>query len=142
LEEGLDGAEVERVGEGIKVTLGSGILFSTGSADLGPEGKANVRKLAEILLKYPDTNVVVEGHTDSDGAEDFNQRLSERRAASVSQYAQSLGVATDRLQTVGFGETMPVADNATVEGKRRNRRVEIAIFANEKMREAAAAGQL
>lgn len=142
LKQELKDAQVERIGEGIKVTLGSGILFATGSSELGEEGKAIVQKLADILGKYPDTNILVEGHTDSDGSEEFNQKLSERRAANVAQYLQGLGVAADRITTVGHGESMPVADNITPEGKQRNRRVEIAIFANEKMKEAAAKGEL
>ncbi len=142
LEEKLEGAQVERVGEGIKVTLGSGILFATNSAELGTEGKANVQRLAEVLVKYPDTNVLIEGHTDSDGSEEYNQQLSERRAAAVAAYAKSLGVAAERLTTVGHGESMPVADNATAAGKQANRRVEIAIFASEKMVEAAQKGEL
>jgi outer membrane protein OmpA-like peptidoglycan-associated protein len=137
-----DAAEVERVGEGYKITMGSGILFATDSSVLGAEGKANIKILAEHLQKYPDTNIVIEGHTDSDGAEEYNQKLSERRAASVAQYSQSLGVASARMTTVGFGETTPVADNATVAGKAKNRRVEVAIFANEKMKEEAANGKL
>jgi outer membrane protein OmpA-like peptidoglycan-associated protein len=142
LEADLKDAKVERVGEGIKVTFGSGILFTSGSADLQAEGKANIEPLAKVLVKYPDTNVLIEGHTDSDGAEQLNQTLSERRAANVAQFAQTLGVATERVTTVGYGETMPVADNATPAGKQLNRRVEIAIFANDKMKEAAAKGQL
>jgi outer membrane protein OmpA-like peptidoglycan-associated protein len=142
LKQDLEGAKVERVGEGIKITFASGILFSSGSSELQADGKANIEKMAKILQKYPDTNIVVEGHTDADGTEEFNQKLSEKRAASVAQYAQGLGVTTERFTTMGYGETMPVGDNATAEGKQANRRVEIAIFANEKMKEAAAKGQL
>jgi outer membrane protein OmpA-like peptidoglycan-associated protein len=142
LKRDLEGARVERVGEGIKITFASGILFASGSADLQADGKANIEKMARILQKYPDTDILVEGHTDSDGTEEFNQKLSEKRAASVVQYAQGLGVTTGRFTTMGYGETQPVGDNATPEGKQANRRVEIAIFANEKMKEAAAKGQL
>lgn len=142
LKQDLEGAKVERVGEGIKITFASGILFSTGSADLQAEGKANIEKMTKILQKYPDTNIVVEGHTDADGTEEFNQKLSEKRAASVSQYAQGLGVTAERFSAMGYGESMPVGDNSTPEGKQANRRVEIAIFANEKMKAAAAKGQL
>ncbi len=142
LKQDLDGAKVERVGEGIKITFASGILFSSGSSDLQADGKANIEKMATILQKYPDTNIVVEGHTDGDGTEDFNLKLSEKRAAAVAQFAQGLGVTSGRFTTMGYGETVPVGDNATTEGKQANRRVEIAIFANEKMKEAAAKGQL
>lgn len=142
LKQDLDGAKVERVGEGIKITFASGILFTSGSADLQAEGKANIEKMAKILQKYADTNIVVEGHTDGDGTPEANQKLSEKRAASVSQYAQGLGVTAERFTAMGYGETVPVGDNASPEGKAANRRVEIAIFANEKMKEAAAKGQL
>lgn len=142
LKQDLEGAKVERVGEGIKITFASGILFTSGSAELQADGKANIEKMAKILQKYADTNVVVEGHTDGDGTEESNQKLSEKRATSVAQYAQALGVTAERFTTMGYGETMPVGDNATAEGKALNRRVEIAIFANEKMKEAAAKGQL
>ncbi len=142
LKQDLDGAKVERVGEGIKITFASGILFSSGSSDLQADGKANIEKMATILQKYPDTNIVVEGPTDGDGTEDFNLKLSEKRAAAVAQFAQGLGVTSGRFTTMGYGETVPVGDNATTEGKQANRRVEIAIFANEKMKEAAAKGQL
>ena len=142
LKQDLEGAKVERVGEGIKITFASGILFTTASADLQADGKANIANLAKILQKYPDTNILVEGHTDADGTEEMNQKLSERRAASVAQYAQGLGVSAQRFTTKGYGETQPVGDNSTPDGKQANRRVEIAIFANEKMKEAAAKGQL
>ncbi|MBM3280942.1 MAG: OmpA family protein [Candidatus Handelsmanbacteria bacterium] len=142
LKQDLEGAKVERVGEGIKITFASGILFTSGSADLQADGKANVEKMAKILQKYPDTDILVEGHTDADGTEVFNQTLSEKRAANVATFAEGLGVAGARFTTKGYGETRPVGDNTTAEGKQVNRRVEIAIFANEKMKEAAAKGQL
>ncbi len=142
LQAGLGDAKVERVGEGIKVTLGSGILFSTNSAQLQAEGRTNITSLAQVLTKYPDTNVLVEGHTDADGTEAYNQKLSEQRAAAVADMLKSMGVAADRLTAVGHGESVPVADNATPAGKQQNRRVEVAIFANEAMKAAAAKGQL
>ena len=134
----LDGAKVERVGEGIKVTFASGILFDVDKFDLRPEAKDNVTKLAAILNKYPDTNILIEGHTDSDGTEEYNQKLSERRAAAVSFFLAQNSVASSRVSTMGYGETQPVADNSTVEGKQANRRVEVAIMANEKLKKAAA----
>lgn len=138
----VEDANVERVGEGIKITFASGILFKTGSADLQAEAKQNVQKLAEILKEYPDTNILIEGHTDSDGTDAFNQKLSERRAQAVATYAQSIGVSSSRFQTVGYGESQPVGSNDTAEGKQANRRVEIAVMANDKMKQAAQAGKL
>ena len=138
----VEDANVQRVGEGIKITFASGILFKTGSADLQPEAKQNVEKLAQILKEYPDTNILIEGHTDSDGTDAFNQKLSERRAQAVASYAQSIGVSSSRFQTVGYGESQPVAPNDTTAGKQSNRRVEIAVMANDKMKQAAQEGKL
>jgi len=138
----LANAKVERVGEGIKITFNSGILFKTGSYDLQAAAKENIASLAKILNKYPDTNIIIEGDTDSEGSDEYNQRLSERRAEAVSEYAKSLGVDGVRVTTIGKGETNPVASNETVEGRAQNRRVELAIFANEKMKKAAENGTL
>ncbi|MGE5399157.1 MAG: OmpA family protein [Ignavibacteriales bacterium] len=133
----IDGARIERVGEGIKITFQSGILFQTNKADLQPQAKDDIAKLSQILNKYPDTNILIEGHTDSDGSDAYNQTLSEKRAASVANYAKQLGVQGSRMSTVGYGEKQPVASNDSPEGKQMNRRVEIAIFANEKLKAAA-----
>lgn len=138
----LSNAKVERVGEGIKVTFNSGILFTTNSYELQAPAKENIASLAKILNKYPDTNILVEGDTDNEGSEEYNQRLSERRAQSVADYAKGLGVVGSRFTTIGHGESNPVASNETVEGRQQNRRVEVAIFANEKMKKAAEDGTL
>ena len=138
----LENARIERVGEGIKITFDSGILFDIDSADLQPTAKENIEALVRVLNKYPDTNILVEGDTDSTGSDEHNQTLSERRAQSVANYQKSLGVAGSRISTVGLGETNPVASNETEEGRRQNRRVEIAIFASEEMKKAAEEGRL
>ncbi|NCQ17988.1 MAG: OmpA family protein [Ignavibacteria bacterium] len=138
----MSGAEIERVGEGIKITFDSGILFATNSTTLESAAKTNIQKFAAILNKYPDTNILVTGYTDSDGTDEYNQTLSERRAEAVSNYAAAQGVSSSRLSIVGFGESNPVASNDTATGKRQNRRVEIAVFANEKLKAAAENGQL
>ena len=96
----------------------------------------NIDKLAVILNKYPDTNILVEGHTDSSGSEEYNQALSERRAKSVADYAVGQGVSSDRFEIVGYGESQPATTNQTKEGMAQNRRVEIAIFANDKLKKA------
>lgn len=138
----IEGAEIERVGEGIKITFDSGILFATNSSTLEPQARININKLAVILNKYPDTNILVTGHTDFDGSEEYNQALSERRAKSVSDYAMAQGIVSSRFSIIGLGETEPVASNETEEGKQLNRRVEIAIFANEDLKDAAENGDL
>ena len=138
----LAGAKVERVGEGIKITFDSGILFETAQATLQPAAKTNVENLATILNKYPDTNILIEGHTDSDGGTEYNQKLSEDRSASVTNYLLGRGVAQARVTKIGYGETQPIASNDTADGKRQNRRVEIAIFANQNMKDAAENGTL
>jgi outer membrane protein OmpA-like peptidoglycan-associated protein len=138
----IAGAKIERVGEGIKITFDSGILFATNSSTLESQAKTNINKLAAILNKYPDTNILVTGHTDSDGAEQYNQTLSESRAKSVSNYTAMQGVSSSRFSVVGLGEGEPVASNDSSEGKRMNRRVEIAVFANDKLKNAAESGGL
>lgn len=138
----IAGAKIERVGEGIKITFDSGILFASNSSTLEYQAKTNINKLAVILNKYPDTNILVTGHTDFDGSDQFNQTLSEQRAQSVSNYTMSQGVSSSRLSIIGLGEKEPVASNETDEGKRQNRRVEIAVFANDDLKKAAEKGML
>ena len=138
----LKDAKVERVGEGIKITFPSGILFKTNSSDLNDNSKSNITSLATTLKKYADTKVVIQGHTDSVGSVDYNQSLSERRASSVADFVKGNGVDSGRLSTVGYGKTQPVADNATAEGRQKNRRVEIAIFADDKLKRMAKQGDL
>ena len=138
----LEGAQVERVGEGIKITFDSGILYPINSAELQPGAKTELAQLAETLKKYPDTNILIEGHTDNTGTREINQPLSERRAQSVASYLATMGVDRTRMTTQGYADTQPVADNSTAAGRSQNRRVEIAIFANEKMKKAAEKGEL
>lgn len=134
IKETLPGAEVERVGEGIKVTLPESIVnFAFDSAELTTSGKANLDKLSEVLKNNPDTNINIYGHTDSKGTDAYNQGLSERRAASVKNYLISKGVASSRMFTMGVGEKEPVATNDTEAGRAQNRRVEFAITANQEM---------
>jgi outer membrane protein OmpA-like peptidoglycan-associated protein len=137
MQEDLEGARIERVGEGIKITFDSGILFDFDSASLRSEAKENLTRLADILKKYDDTIILIEGHTDATGSDEYNQRLSERRANSVSRFLAGLGVQQMRMNTVGYGETQPVASNETAVGQQANRRVEVAIWANEELKESA-----
>ncbi len=138
----IENAKIERVGEGIKITFDSGILFGFDSAELQPEAKSNIESLVRVLQKYPDTNILIEGDTDNVGAAEYNQKLSDRRAQAVADYQKSLGIPASRISTVGLGETNPVASNDTDEGRRLNRRVEIAVFANDKLKKAAQEGKL
>ncbi len=131
LEKSLEGANVERVGDGIQVTFDSAILFVTNSSDLTPEAQASLQNLATSLQQYPNTRVLVVGHTDNTGQVAYNQTLSEKRASSAANVLAQSGVDASRLEVTGYGITKPVADNSTVEGRSQNRRVEIAIYASE-----------
>jgi outer membrane protein OmpA-like peptidoglycan-associated protein len=133
----LQGARVDRVGEGIKITFESGLLFDVDKSDLRPVSRDNLERLAVILKKYPDTNILVEGHTDSTGADDYNLRLSRDRAQSVSYYLADLQVGSARFTTQGYGETQPIASNDSAEGRQANRRVDVAIMANDKLKKIA-----
>ncbi len=137
MEQDLEGATIERIGEGIKVTFDSGILFAVNKAELSDAAQENLAKLSVILLKYEDTDILIEGHTDSDGSDTYNQGLSESRAKSVANYLVWNKVVGDRLTTMGYGEDQPIAANETSDGKALNRRVEVAIMANDKLKKAA-----
>lgn len=133
----LEGVQVERVAEGIDLHFDSGILFEVDKANLSSQAEQNLDKLAGIFQKYPDTKVLIEGHTDASGTADHNMDLSVRRADAVRAYLASKGVGGDRITSKGYGEEQPIATNDTVDGRRLNRRVEIAIMADEKMKKAA-----
>ena len=138
----VSNARVERVGEGIRIVFDTGLLFSSESATLNPDSRYNIEKLARILNRYDDTNVVIEGHTDSTGSEAANQMLSERRAEAVSTLLRTYGVSGRRITAIGYGETRPVATNETEAGRRQNRRVEVLIYANDELKRQAEAGEL
>lgn len=142
LREDLKNAKVERVGEGIKITFDSGILFNVDSYKLSEASLSNLSDLSKTLQKYDDTNILIEGHTDNTGTDEHNQVLSEHRAGAVADFLKSYGVTGSRITTNGYGETQPVADNATEDGRRQNRRVDVAIFANKKLQRAAEKGEL
>lgn len=137
IREDIEGADVERVGEGIKITFDSGILFAVDSDVLNQTAENNITDLSKILKKYEDTNILVTGHTDSTGPAEYNQELSEDRAMSVADYMKLQGINGNRITIVGRGETEPIASNDTKAGRLQNRRVEIAIFANDELKEAA-----
>src|SRR5829696_3156289 len=137
IDQSIPGATVARVGEGIAVTFESGLLFDYDSDVVKTTAAGNLRTLAQSLDKYPNTDLMIVGHTDSQGGDAYNQQLSERRAAAARNYLISQGVAATRIKVAGRGESEPIADNAAEAGRSQNRRVEVAIFANEAAREAA-----
>lgn len=119
------GVSVTRMGDNITLNMPGNVTFATDSADLSPQFFDVLNSVSKVLQEYDKTVVEVAGHTDSTGSDAYNQRLSERRAASVAQYLRSQNVAEQRLLTLGMGESRPVADNGTVDGRQANRRVEI-----------------
>lgn len=130
----LPGAQVERVGEGIRLVLGeNAIRFDTNKSTLTTVAKGNLDKLVPVLKEYADTDITIYGFTDNTGAVEYNQTLSEQRAASVKSYLSSKGLGTSRINTTGLGVNDPVATNDTAEGRSENRRVEFTIIANDKM---------
>ncbi len=137
IEQDIQGAKVERVGEGIKITFDSGLLFEVNKSDLNATSKQNLAELARILNKYEDTDVLIEGHTDDTGSEDYNLQLSQRRASTVSSYLATQNVSPVRFTNVGYGETQPIVVNDTPENRAQNRRVDIAIMANDKLKKIA-----
>ena len=140
IEEEIPGAKVERLDDGIVVTFdeNSGVFFETNKYDINVQSQETLDKLAAILIEYPDTNLLIVGHTDSTGADDYNMTLSKNRAYAVTNYfIYQKKLESGRFTTNWFGETQPIADNNTVEGRANNRRVNIAIVPNEKMIEDA-----
>jgi outer membrane protein OmpA-like peptidoglycan-associated protein len=137
IERDIEGAKVERVGEGIKITFSSGILFDVDQSSLKTQYRGELTELSKILNKYNDTNILLVGHTDSTGSEGYNMELSKRRADSVAKYLATQNVDSGRFTTDGYGESQPVATNDTAAGRAQNRRVEVAIWANEKLKKVA-----
>ena len=128
-------ADAQRIDDGIIVTLNEKVLFSFNGVALDAHARRSLRKMAEVFKKYDKTNLTVVGHTDNQGAAEFNIRLSERRAKAVADYLISSGVPHQRIRIMGLGLERPLADNGTSEGRARNRRVEIHIAPNAQLRE-------
>jgi outer membrane protein OmpA-like peptidoglycan-associated protein len=139
LDQEIPGATVTRVGEGIAVTFDSGLLFDFNSATLRPEARENLRNLAASLAKNPGEDVLIVGHTDSVGTDSYNLDLSRRRADAAASYIATVGVDRSRINTRGMGENDPVAANDTDAGRQQNRRVEVAIYANDQLKAEAKA---
>jgi len=141
IEEEIPGAQVERVDDGIVVTFdeSSGVYFDTNKFNLNTASQTTLNKLIGVFKEYPDTNILVVGHTDSQGAEDYNMTLSKNRAYAVTNYLSQNGISNGRLTTNWFGESQPMHDNSTAAGRAKNRRVNVAILPNQKMIEEAKA---
>jgi outer membrane protein OmpA-like peptidoglycan-associated protein len=133
----VPGAKVERVGEGIVVEFNNQVLFGFDRSDLNDNARTSLNELIQVLNKYPDTNIEIQGHTDNTGTDSYNQGLSERRAGAVASYLKSNGIRSSRVTTKGYGETAPKYPNDTESGQSQNRRVDFLITANEKMKEDA-----
>lgn len=135
IEQAVPGAEVKRIGEGIQIIFDdkSGVNFGFDSADLTADAKKNLDAVAEIFLEFPDTELMIEGHTDNVGDDNYNMKLSKRRADSVANYLKAKGVSSNRFKVEAFGETRPRFKNDTKEDQAKNRRVEIGVAANEQM---------
>lgn len=135
IEEEIPGAQVERVDDGIVVTFdeNSGVYFATNKFDINSKSQESLNKLVGVFKEYPDTNILVVGHTDSVGTEDYNMTLSKNRAYAVTNYLIGKGLSSGRFTTNWFGESQPMHDNSTATGRAKNRRVNIAILPSQKM---------
>ena len=139
MDEEISGAVLVRVDDGIVVTFdeNSGVYFDTNKYNINSASQATLDKLISVLKEYPDTNILVVGHTDSTGSAEYNMTLSKNRAYSVTNYFTSKGLNSSRFTTNWFGEEQPLHDNSTAEGRAKNRRVNVAIVPNQKMIEDA-----
>ena len=141
----IPGAQVTRVEEGINVTFDennpdgskAGVFFATNQYNITPNSKLALDKMVKIFGQYPETNILIEGHTDDVGTDAYNMSLSQKRAEAVGNYLKNAGVASNRFTIKWYGESQPKVPNTTDENRAQNRRVEFAITANEKMKEEA-----
>lgn len=139
LERKLEDAKVERIGEGIKITFDSGLLFALDSYILSKETRRNIDSMVEVIQEYDETEILIEGHTDNTGRVAYNQDLSDKRAKSVFNYLVAKNVDKNRIKTVGYGESQPISTNTTKSGQQLNRRVEVVITANNQLKAKAKA---
>jgi outer membrane protein OmpA-like peptidoglycan-associated protein len=137
----VKGANVERQGDQLIVKFNSAILFDTGKSKLKPASKQDLAEFAKVLKEYKDTDLVVEGHTDSKGKKALNKKLSLARAKAVTALLEAEGVAPGRMDALGLADEKPVASNANEAGRAQNRRVQIQITANEQLARQSAAAQ-
>ncbi len=134
MQKDLPTAKVERVGEGIVIEFSDKVLFSIGKSDLSAASKASLDKLVALLVKYPDTNIEIQGHTDNTGTPALNLKLSQKRADAVQGYLVAKGIATSRLTSKGYGQDQPQYSNDTEDGRSQNRSVKFVVSANDKMK--------
>lgn len=142
LKQAIPTAEVQRVNEGINVTFNSGLMFKINSSEISDSYKSDLSSAAEVFAKYPDTNIVIEGHTDDTGSDELNMNLSQKRAEAVRDFLVSKGVAANRLTTKWYGETQPKYPNDSEANREKNRRVELGVVANDQMKDEAKKGTL
>ncbi len=142
IKQAVPDAQVERVGEGINMTFNSGLLFKINSTELSDSARYNLERIAVVFNKYPETIILVEGHTDNTGTEEYNMDLSKKRAYTVSDYLISQGVVKDRFEIKWYGETQPKYPNDTDANRKLNRRVEVGVMANNELKKAAENGNL
>lgn len=141
----IPGAKVERVEEGINITFDeanpdgskAGVYFATNKSGINANATLALDKLVKIFNEYPETDILIEGHTDDTGRDAYNMTLSGKRAESVANYLSNAGVASSRITTKYYGESQPKYENTSAENRTLNRRVEFAVTANEKMKAAA-----
>ena len=142
IKQAVPDAKVERVGEGIDMTFNSGLLFQINSSVLSEAAKVNLNKVASVFVKYPETNILIEGHTDNTGTPEYNMELSKKRAYAVSDFLTGKGVNSGRMDIKWYGETQPKYPNDNESNRALNRRVELAITANDQMKQKAQQGSL
>ena len=142
LKQAIPTAEVERVGEGINMTFNSGLMFKINSHEISESYRDDLSAAAEVFKKYPDTHILVEGHTDDTGSDEYNMKLSQQRAEAVVKYFESVGISRSRMQEKWYGESQPKYPNDSEANREKNRRVELAIFANDQMKKDASEGKL
>jgi len=142
IKQAVPDAQVERVGEGINMTFNSGLLFQINSSALSEAAKTNLEKVAGVFVKYPETNILIEGHTDDTGTPEYNMELSKKRAYAVSDYLTTKGVSSSRLNVKWYGESQPKVPNTSDANRTQNRRVEVAIMANDQLKQEAKEGKL
>jgi outer membrane protein OmpA-like peptidoglycan-associated protein len=142
IKQAVPDAQVERVGEGINMTFNSGLLFKINSSELSDSAKYNLERIATVFNRYPETVILVEGHTDNTGTVEYNLNLSKQRATVVSDYLISKGVASQRFDIKWYGETQPKYPNDTDANRKLNRRVEVAVIANSELKKEAEQGKL
>ncbi len=139
IESEVPGAEVTRVGEGINVTFDeeSGVYFDLNKSEIKGPSAVTLQRLAGIFKEYPKSNILIEGHTDSSGSEEYNMNLSRQRAQAVTDYLVTQGIDSQRFTTKWYGELQPRFDNETPDGRTKNRRVELGIVASEELKQEA-----